>query len=91
MRGAACEHENPGDARFCNCCGAALVLVCGRCDRQNPPGAQFCNGCGVPLDDATPADPVETPAAEAPPRNPRDYPPHHLGDRLRSDPLGSYR
>jgi len=45
----SCAHANSNAARFCNGCGAALVLHCQGCGTDNPPGARFCNGCGASL------------------------------------------
>jgi class 3 adenylate cyclase/DNA-binding winged helix-turn-helix (wHTH) protein len=44
-----CQHVNPVQARFCNSCATALVLVCPSCRRDNPPGATFCQACAAAL------------------------------------------
>ena len=46
MKCPKCQHENPGDARFCNGCGHKLELACPECGKVNPPSSRFCNGCG---------------------------------------------
>jgi class 3 adenylate cyclase len=72
---AACGHENPDDASFCGECGASLAheIVCPGCGRENPPGQKFCHGCGRK---------IAAGAAPAPDRNPRDYTPKHLAEKI---------
>ncbi len=65
----ACDHANPSDARFCNSCGNPLQQACVSCQQQNPRGARFCNGCGAEM-------------LDAPQRNPRQYTPRHLADKI---------
>ena len=37
-------------ARFCDGCGAALVVVtCPKCGRKLRPGSKFCDGCGASI------------------------------------------
>ena len=72
MQCAACQRANPADARFCNACGAPLMLDCRACARANPPDARFCNGCGARL---------SAPSAGAP-EAPRSYTPPHLAERI---------
>ena len=74
---AACGHENPLGARFCNGCGAPLAPRCASCNTENPPGARFCNGCGAALGSA-----AAVPATPAPARDPRTYTPKHLADKI---------
>jgi len=59
---AACGHENPAGARFCNGCGGALVGRCAACGTANAPGSRFCSECGARLEAA----PDAAPAAAAP-------------------------
>lgn len=62
---ARCGAEaSPG--RFCNACGAALVVSCPQCQADNPPGSAFCNGCGRALSDgaANTSAPVNPAAAQ---------------------------
>jgi len=72
----ACGFENRDDAGFCGECGASLAAEapCPGCQRPNPPGRKFCDGCGRRLSEA-----ATPPAAE---RNPRDYTPRHLADKI---------
>jgi class 3 adenylate cyclase/ketosteroid isomerase-like protein len=42
----ACGHENPGHAKFCGECGAALALRCAGCGTELPPNTKFCLECG---------------------------------------------
>jgi class 3 adenylate cyclase/tetratricopeptide (TPR) repeat protein len=73
MRCARCRHDNPGDGRFCNQCGARLELKCGTCDHSNPPASRFCGGCGRELAEA---------AAPAGPGPPEPAIPKHLADKI---------
>src|SRR5205823_3179159 len=57
------------DARFCNGCGARLLLTCASCNQPNPPGSRFCNACGGKLAE------IEEPA-------PTSYTPKHLVDKI---------
>ena len=79
----SCQHQNPAEARFCNACGAALPRTCGACGAANPDDARFCNQCGATLEG--PAQ-VPEPRAAAPERpasrDPRDYTPKHIADRI---------
>jgi class 3 adenylate cyclase/tetratricopeptide (TPR) repeat protein len=68
----SCQHENPSGSRFCNACGAELSPRCHGCGRENPPGSRFCNGCGASL----------TGEAEPRTRDPREYTPRHLAERI---------
>ena len=43
---AGCSVENPQGARFCQSCGAVLLLTCPRCSEPAAPGARFCTRCG---------------------------------------------
>jgi len=47
---AACQAQNPADAKFCMGCGQALapaVQHCTECGTELPAGAHFCSGCGT--------------------------------------------
>ena len=77
MRCSRCDHENPEEARFCNACGAGLSPRCGACQHTNPPGSGFCNACGQVLSGAAPVA-----EASAPERDPREYTPRHLAERI---------
>jgi len=70
MRCAACDCENPADARFCERCGspvsvadpsAELVVerrealpVCPNCGAERRPGLSFCEQCAAPLPEEPP-------------------------------------
>jgi class 3 adenylate cyclase len=69
----SCQHEPPKGSQFCNRCGAALELPCPSCNSSVPPGSRFCNSCGHVLDAA---------ATATPEREPRDYTPKHLADKI---------
>jgi class 3 adenylate cyclase len=49
MRCPSCNHENPGDASFCEGCGAKLELICPACKASVSPGARFCKKCGTAI------------------------------------------
>jgi class 3 adenylate cyclase/tetratricopeptide (TPR) repeat protein len=53
---AECGAENPGEARFCMGCGAALERRCAACGSPAPDGARFCMSCGAALGGAAPAE-----------------------------------
>ncbi len=50
MRCPSCNYDNPGDAAFCEGCGAKLELICPTCKASVSPGARFCKKCGTALD-----------------------------------------
>jgi class 3 adenylate cyclase/tetratricopeptide (TPR) repeat protein len=76
VRCTSCDRENPGDAAFCAGCGERLQQLCRGCGRANAVDAAFCNGCGRPLDEAA----AQTPPAPA--KDPREYTPKHLADKI---------
>src|SRR5712692_8164550 len=49
MRCPSCNHDNPGDASFCEGCGAKLELICPACKTSVSPGARFCKKCGTAI------------------------------------------
>jgi class 3 adenylate cyclase/predicted ATPase len=49
MRCPSCNHDNPGDASFCEECGAKLELTCPACKASVSPGARFCKKCGAAI------------------------------------------
>jgi class 3 adenylate cyclase/predicted ATPase len=49
MRCPSCNHDNPGDASFCEGCGANLELICPACKASVSPGARFCKKCGTAI------------------------------------------
>src|SRR5262249_12755815 len=74
MECAHCNHKNADGARFCGECGASLTrgATGAACGHLNPPGQKFCNGCGQGLGAAAPAAT----------RDPRDYTPKHLAEKI---------
>ena len=72
MRCANCGQENPDQAKFCLECAAPFALRCAGCGTELPANARFCFEC---------AEPVEH-AASPPEREPRDYTPKHLADKI---------
>jgi len=68
-----CEQDNREQARFCDACGAQLVVRCSSCGSELRARARFCDGCGEPVGEA--AAPPGGPA-------PRDYTPRHLADKI---------
>jgi predicted ATPase/class 3 adenylate cyclase len=49
MRCPSCNHDNPGDASFCEGCGAKLELICPACKASVSPGARFRKKCGTAI------------------------------------------
>src|SRR6266852_3800901 len=49
MRCPSCNHDNPGDASFCEGCGTKLELICPACKASVSPGARFCRKCGTAI------------------------------------------
>jgi class 3 adenylate cyclase/tetratricopeptide (TPR) repeat protein len=67
MRCTACGTENPGGARFCMGCGAALERRCPSCGAAAPPEARFCMSCGNSLEaGAAPTPPAPRPTEQPP-------------------------
>ncbi len=54
-------------------CGAGFALRCARCATELPAGAKFCLECGTATGELNPVAPV---------RDPRDYTPKHLADKI---------
>ncbi len=69
---SGCGFESPDDARFCGGCGERLTvaLACPACAATHPSGHRFCSDCGAALEPSSP------------PRDPRDYTPRHLAERI---------
>src|SRR4029453_8707711 len=74
MRCPQCQHENPGDAKFCLQCGRRRALMCTACATELPAGAKFCKECGAPVGTSAPAQ-FRAPAPES-------YTPKHLAERI---------
>jgi class 3 adenylate cyclase len=55
MRCPSCNRDNPGDASFCEGCGAKLELICPACKASVSPGARFCKKCGTAIGPTTAA------------------------------------
>ena len=73
-----CQHENPGDAVFCQECGTRLEAACPSCSTPNQLGAKFCKKCGQRLSL------TETAQAAPGPRfgSPESYTPKHLAEKI---------
>ena len=69
MRCTDCQRENRDAARFCDGCGARLVLRCVACGHTLRDEALFCDACGQRV-------------AEEEPRDPREYTPRHLAEKI---------
>jgi len=71
----SCGHENREGAQFCGECGRPLAAEtgCPQCGSSNPVGQKFCDCCGSPL--------VELAEGRSE-RDPRDYTPKHLADKI---------
>src|SRR5215510_9597846 len=72
-----CRYDNPGDAVFCQECGARIEAACPGCGTGNQPSAKFCKKCGQPLAGAT----VSAVASERP-LSPDTYTPKHLAEKI---------
>ncbi len=44
----SCNQPVRAGAKFCDSCGAPLVLACAQCGAELRPGAKFCDRCGAP-------------------------------------------
>ena len=73
MTCSSCGHDNPTESSFCLECGGRLAISCDGCGTELPANAKFCNRCGHSTSSHSSGD------AE---RNPRDYTPKHLADRI---------
>ena len=68
-----CGHENRDQARFCEECAAPLSPSCPNCGTQLRPSSKFCDEC---------ASPVTAQKEPTPQRDPRDYTPKHLAEKI---------
>ena len=67
VRCQQCQAEVAEGSKFCNRCGARLVVTCSSCHGDNPPGSRFCRHCGAKIaEQATVAGPPARAAAPAP-------------------------
>src|SRR5215510_13047457 len=78
MQCLRCQHENPGDAVFCQECGGRLDAACPNCGTSNQSDAKFCKKCGQRLS------PREVAQAALSPRfgAPETYTPKHLVEKI---------
>jgi class 3 adenylate cyclase/tetratricopeptide (TPR) repeat protein len=67
VRCPRCRDENPDGARFCQHCGARLIVLCDACGAAQPAGVRFCPGCGRAV--TAPAVPV-------------GYTPRHISEQI---------
>jgi hypothetical protein len=79
MRCAACDADNPGDAKFCESCGSSLAIRCPRCSHANRAGSRFCTECGAQLAAAVPALKRDAAPRAVPPSS---YTPPHLARKI---------
>ena len=78
MQCPRCPHENPGDAVFCQECGARLEAACPSCSTPNQLGAKFCKKCGQRL--SGPQAALAVPGPRFGP--PESYTPKHLAEKI---------
>ncbi len=64
MQCSSCNHENRDGARFCESCGASLVLACGECGSELRTAARFCDHCGSPVAQSAASAPSSIPSSE---------------------------
>src|SRR4051794_39076565 len=60
----ACAASNPATGRFCEECGAPLVLSCLSCGTPVNAGKKFCGSCGTAVGGAGATAPASAPVAE---------------------------
>ena len=72
MTCSQCQAQNPDDARFCEECGARLMLACPQCGAEITPGKKFCRACGAALSGRV-SDRSLSPAS---------YTPKHLAEKI---------
>jgi class 3 adenylate cyclase/tetratricopeptide (TPR) repeat protein len=79
MRCAACDADNPAEAKFCAACGRSFAVPCPRCGQGNRPGSQFCIECGALLRAVT-----DAPERDPAPRSvaPSSYTPPYLARKI---------
>src|SRR5438874_12522273 len=92
MQCAKCGTTNRGGMKFCEECGARLLLPCPGCGEPTLAGKKFCGECGTPL--ITPSATPQTPDARLQTLNssrlqtsdsgPIIYTPPHLANRILS-------
>ena len=92
MQCAKCGTTNRGGMKFCEECGARLLLPCPGCGEPTLAGKKFCGECGTPL--ITPSATPQTPDArlqtlnssrlQTPDSGPIIYTPPHLANRILS-------
>jgi class 3 adenylate cyclase len=70
-----CQHDNPGDAKFCLECGLRLALKCPTCGTELPSGAKFCKECGQAV-----GKPAPSPSTQF--GSPDSYTPKYLAERI---------
>ena len=73
MTCAGCEAESREGARFCESCGAALLVACPCCGASVAAGARFCRQCGSA---------VVAGAGEEGHGSPAEYTPRHLAETI---------
>jgi len=73
MKCPRCETESREGLRFCEDCGARLIVTCAACGAEVAPGKSFCGACGARIGTAS----RESHAAA-----PSDYTPKHLAERI---------
>jgi class 3 adenylate cyclase/tetratricopeptide (TPR) repeat protein len=78
MKCPRCQHENHGDAVFCQECGTRLEVACRSCGTPNQLGAKFCKKCGHQLSEPLAAQPVAGPRFGPP----ESYTPKHLAEKI---------
>jgi class 3 adenylate cyclase/tetratricopeptide (TPR) repeat protein len=79
----SCQHENRPTAAFCEECGTRFERLCASCGNALRPTARFCDACGTSAPSLTQdASPEEPASAQETSRDPRNYTPKHLAERI---------
>ncbi|MGA7790290.1 MAG: adenylate/guanylate cyclase domain-containing protein, partial [Xanthobacteraceae bacterium] len=73
MKCPKCQHDNPGEAKFCEACATPIARLCANCGSPASPTAKFCSQCGRALDGSAEGDRYSSP---------RNYTPQHLIDKI---------
>jgi class 3 adenylate cyclase/tetratricopeptide (TPR) repeat protein len=80
MHCPSCGFDNPEGLKFCNECGAPLLVRCAQCGFVNQPQAKFCGECGAALSPRAPAS--TTPPLAPRLHTPLSYTPDYLAEKI---------
>lgn len=75
MKCPNCQAENRDHAKFCDACGAKLLLLCPACGQPHRFGARFCDECGGQLTSPEPSPSIDY-------NQPQSYTPQPLAQKI---------